>query len=168
MPDSYSPVLQVKRLDDRAAVPAYQTEHAAGLDIAACLPRAPIECSSIEIAPGEIVKVPTGLSIAIPEGFEGQVRPRSGLAIRHGLTIPNAPGTIDADYRGEIFVALINLGRQAVRVSDGDRIAQLVIAPVARASLVTVEALGATSRGDKGFGSTGISGRTQGGGATLG
>ncbi|HZW09921.1 MAG TPA: dUTP diphosphatase [Phycisphaerales bacterium] len=152
----HSPVVHVQRLDPRAAIPAYQSEHAAGLDIGACLPRADHALDSIEIMPGQIVKVPTGLSLAIPVGFEGQVRPRSGLATRYGLTVPNAPGTIDADYRGELLVALINLGAAPVRVSHGDRIAQLVIAPVAHASIVVVESLSATARGERGFGSTGV------------
>lgn len=151
------PFLQVKRLDPRAALPEYQSEFAAGLDLAACLPRGAIEEASIVIEPGQIVKVPTGIAMAIPVGFEGQVRPRSGLATRHGLTVPNAPGTIDADYRGELFVALINLGRQPVTIAHRDRIAQLVIAPVATVRVQIVENLGETHRGAGGFGSTGIS-----------
>jgi dUTP pyrophosphatase len=150
------PVVQIKRLDDRATIPAYHSELAAGLDISACLPRGEHASDSVSIVPGAIVKVPTGLALAIPVGFEGQVRPRSGLATRHGLTIPNAPGTIDADYRGELLVALINLGPEPVRVSHGDRIAQLVIGPVAHASLVVVESLSVTARGERGFGSTGV------------
>lgn len=143
-------------MDSRASVPVYQTEHAAGLDLAACLPRGEIATGEIAIEPGRIVKVPTGLALAIPEGFEGQVRARSGLATRHGLTLPNSPGTIDADYRGELFVALINLGREAVVIRHGDRIAQLVIAPVARARVEVVDSLDETPRGEGGFGSTGI------------
>ncbi|MBK7404250.1 MAG: dUTP diphosphatase [Phycisphaerales bacterium] len=151
------PSLQIKLLDTRAAAPAYQTEHAAGMDLAACLPRGEIAASAIEIAPGQIVKVPTGLALALPEGFEGQVRPRSGLAVRHGLTVVNAPGTIDADYRGELFVALINLGPAPVRVSHGDRVAQLVVAPVSRALILVVsQDLAETARGSGGFGSTGV------------
>lgn len=126
------------------------------MDIAACLPRGEIPEGEATIQPGQIVKVPTGLSMAIPRGYEGQVRPRSGLATRHGLTVPNAPGTIDSDYRGELFVALINLGSQPVTISHGTRVAQLVIAPVARAALVVVSALEETSRGAAGFGSTGL------------
>jgi len=152
-----TPALHVVRLDPRAAIPQYCSEHAAGLDLAACLPRGELP-GRVRIAPGEIVKMPTGLALAIPEGFEGQVRPRSGLATRHGLTIPNAPGTIDADYRGELFVALINLGREPVEIGHGDRVAQLVIAPVARAAVIVAEQLGGTGRGAGGFGSTGISG----------
>jgi len=101
------------------------------------------------------VKIPTGLSLAIPSGHEGQVRPRSGLATKHGLTVVNAPGTIDADYRGEVFVALINLGREPVTIEHGDRIAQLVIAPVVRAAVLVAGELDDTGRGAGGFGSTG-------------
>jgi dUTP pyrophosphatase len=152
----HSPALDVVRLDPRAVLPQYCSEHAAGLDLAACLPRGDLEDASVEIAPGAIVKVPTGLAVSIPVGFEGQVRPRSGLATRHGLTLPNAPGTIDADYRGEVFVALINLGPRPVVVGHGDRVAQLVIAPVARAVVREVGRLEATGRGEGGFGSTGV------------
>jgi dUTP pyrophosphatase len=151
------PTLQVRRLDERATLPAYQTEHAAGLDLAACLPRGGFDAEVLQINPGAIVKIPTGLALAIPAGFEGQVRPRSGLATRCGLTVVNAPGTIDADYRGELFVALINLGPEPVRVSHADRIAQLVVAPVSRAALVVVADLDETLRGAGGFGSTGVS-----------
>ena len=105
---------------------------------------------------GRILKLPCGLACAIPEGFEGQVRPRSGLATRFGVTIPNAPGTIDSDYRGEMFVALINLGPEPVTISHGDRVAQLVIAPVARATIELAGELEATIRGEGGFGSTGL------------
>lgn len=107
------------------------------------------------IDPGAIVKIPIGIALAIPQGYEGQVRPRSGLATRFGLTVPNAPGTIDADYRGEVFVALINLGREPYTVHHGERVAQLVIAPVACAQVVEVDRLDETARGDGGFGSTG-------------
>lgn len=107
------------------------------------------------LEPGDIALIPTGLSLAIPVGFEGQVRPRSGLASRHGVTVPNAPGTIDADYRGELKVALINLGRATHTIEPGARIAQLVIAPVSRATLHEVEELSTTQRGEGGFGSTG-------------
>lgn len=151
------PTLQIKKLDSCAAMPAYHSAHAAGLDLAACLPRGSIKEDSITIEPSQIVKIPTGIAMAIPVGFEGQVRPRSGLATKHGLTVPNAPGTIDADYRGELFVALINLGRQPVTITHHDRIAQLVIAPVATVRVQIVENLGKTQRGDGGFGSTGIS-----------
>lgn len=156
MHDTPGPLLQIRKLDPRASVPSYQTEHAAGLDVAACLPRGDHRGAEVVVEPGRICKVPTGLSLAIPVGFEGQVRPRSGLATRHGLTIPNSPGTIDADYRGELFVALINLGSEPVTVRHGDRIAQLVIAPVSRAAVLVVEELDETARGVGGFGSTGV------------
>jgi dUTP pyrophosphatase len=111
--------------------------------------------AAIEIAPGSIVIVPLGFSMEIPVGYEGQVRPRSGLATKHGVTVPNAPGTIDADYRGEMRVALINLGNAVFRVEPSMRVAQLVIAPVAHARVCVVEELSATARGSGGFGSTG-------------
>jgi dUTP pyrophosphatase len=132
-------------------LPSYQSEHAAGFDLVAAVPSA----NPVTIAPGARALVPTGLAIALPEGYEAQVRPRSGLAARHGLTILNSPGTIDADYRGEIQVVLANLGSESFAVSRGMRIAQLVIAPVVRAHIVEVESLDKTSRGGGGFGSTG-------------
>lgn len=132
-------------------LPAYQSEHAAGLDLCAALP----DRQPLTLAPGARALVPTGIAIALPEGYEGQVRPRSGLAARHGVTVLNAPGTIDADYRGEVQVLLINAGRQPVTIARGMRIAQLVIAPVTRARLNEVRALDQTSRGQGGFGSTG-------------
>ena len=133
------------------ALPAYATPGAAGCDL-----RAAIE-SPMTIAPGERSLVPTGLVIAVPPGYEGQVRMRSGLALRQGLILPNAPGTIDSDYRGEIRVIVANIGQEPVTLSRGDRIAQLVIAPVARATLTRVEALPESGRGSGGFGSTGRS-----------
>lgn len=151
-------VLQIKRLDPRSLAPAYQTQDAAGLDLAACLPRGEIATAELSIRPGQIVKVPTGLAVGIPAGHEGQVRPRSGLATRHGLTVVNAPGTIDADYRGELFVALINLGPEPVVIKHADRVAQLVIAPVSRAAVLVVAELDGTARGGGGFGSTGVGG----------
>jgi dUTP pyrophosphatase len=111
----------------------------------------------VQLAPGQRALIPTGLRLAIPQGFEGQVRPRSGLAARHGITVLNSPGTIDSDYRGEICVILINLGSEPYTISHGDRIAQLVIAPTTRAELVEVESLDTTERGEGGFGSTGVS-----------
>ncbi|MEM9064405.1 MAG: dUTP diphosphatase [Planctomycetota bacterium] len=146
------PGLRVKRLDGRASVPAYQTALAAGLDLAACLP----DGESITLFCGKIALVPTGLALAIPPGFEGQVRPRSGLSTRHGVTVPNAPGTIDADYRGEVKVALMNLGPEPFVIEHGMRVAQLVIAPVAHAVVEEVAELDETGRGAGGFGSTGI------------
>ena len=130
-------------------LPAYQTDQAAGLALPAALNQ------PLTLAPGEIALVPTGLKLAIPPGYEGQVRPRSGLAVRKGLTLVNAPGTIDADYRGEVKVALINLGREPVTIARGERIAQLVIAPVVRAELVESDRLPPSSRGEGGFGHTG-------------
>ena len=132
-------------------LPRYETEAAAGLDLAAAVP----EDAPISIAPGERALVPTGLALQFPIGFEAQVRPRSGLALRHGVTVLNAPGTIDADYRGELKVLLVNFGQETFTVTRGARIAQLVMAAVARATLVEAETLDATSRGDGGFGSTG-------------
>ena len=142
------------KLDDRATIPQYQTMLAAGLDLAACLPRHGTP-EIVTVDPGEIVKIPLGFACAIPPGFEGQVRPRSGLATKHGLTVPNAPGTVDADYRGEMFVALINLGKQSIDITHAMRIAQLVIAPVSHATIIEVDSLDETTRGAGGFGSTG-------------
>ena len=132
-------------------MPAYQTSGAAGFDLHACLESG----EPIPLEPGNIVVVPTGLAMAIPEGFEGQVRPRSGLASKFGVTLPNAPGTIDWDYRGEIKVPLVNLGRQVVAIEPGMRIAQMVISPVVRVRIVASRSLDATARGSGGFGSTG-------------
>ena len=132
-------------------LPGYQSHSAAGLDLMAAVPAG----TPLTIASGRWAAIPTGIAIALPPGIEGQVRPRSGLAARHGVTILNAPGTIDADYRGEIQVLLVNLGDQPFSVSRGDRIAQLIVAPVARAQLQEVDALDNTQRGARGFGSTG-------------
>jgi dUTP pyrophosphatase len=132
-------------------LPAYQTTHAAGLDLLAAVP----ETAPLVLAPGEYAMVPTGLSIALPDGHEAQVRPRSGLAAKHGVTVLNAPGTVDADYRGEICVLLINHGSAPFAIRRGERIAQMVIAPVAQAELVPVISLSPTGRGSGGFGSTG-------------
>lgn len=154
------PTLLVQRLDARATLPVAGSAHAAGLDLAACLPRGEIACDSVVIAPGAIRKIPTGLALAIPTGFEGQVRPRSGLATTRGVTLPNAPGTIDADYRGEVFVALVNLGPEPFEVVHGMRVAQLVIAPVSCAVVIEAEHLDSTARGEGGFGSTGLGSTT--------
>lgn len=132
------------------SLPAYQSDDAAGLDLQAAISAS----EPVTIAPGARALVPTGLAIALPKGFEAQVRPRSGLALKHGITVLNSPGTIDADYRGEIQIILINLGASPFAVSRGDRIAQLVVAPVTRATLIKVETLDATRRGAGGFGST--------------
>lgn len=147
-----NPPLCIKKLDPRAAVPAYQTEQAAGLDLAACLP----EGETVQLEPGRIALIPCGFAMSIPDGYEAQVRPRSGLATRHGVTVPNAPGTIDSDYRGEVKVALINLGQVPYEITHGARIAQLVVAPVSRAQVQVVEELSNTARGAGGFGSTGV------------
>ena len=133
------------------SLPAYQSAHAAGLDLLAAVS----EDAPMVIAPGKHALVPTGLVIALPPGFEAQVRPRSGLAAKHGVTVLNAPGTIDADYRGEISVILINHGDAPFQIQRGERIAQMVIASVVRAELVPAASLSATDRGDGGFGSTG-------------
>lgn len=143
--------LQITRVGDvEVPRPEYQSAGASGLDLCAAVPAA------VAIAPGERRLVPTGYAIAIPEGFEGQVRPRSGLALRHGVTVLNTPGSIDSDFRGELHVLLVNHGHEAFTVERGDRIAQLVIAPVARAELSLVEALDETARGSGGYGSTGV------------
>nr|CRH07257.1 Deoxyuridine 5'-triphosphate nucleotidohydrolase (dUTPase) (dUTP pyrophosphatase) [Candidatus Magnetococcus massalia] len=130
-------------------LPAYQTTHAAGLDLLAALEQ------TVVLQPGERVLIPTGLAIAIPVGYEGQVRPRSGLALKRGLTVLNAPGTIDADYRGEVGVILINLGQQAVEIPRGERVAQLLFAPVVQGAWKVVAQLCDTERGSGGFGHTG-------------
>lgn len=132
-------------------LPAYQSALAAGLDLLAAVPAD----SPLEIAPGDRAMVPTGLVIALPPGSEGQVRPRSGLAVRHGITVLNTPGTIDADYRGEVQVILINLGAEPFRITRGMRVAQLVVAHVQHAKLVEAKSLAATQRGSAGMGSTG-------------
>jgi dUTP pyrophosphatase len=146
-------IVEVRRLPhaEGLALPAYQTAHAAGLDLVAAVG----EQSPVTLAPGERALVPTGLAIALPPGFEGQVRPRSGLALKHGITVLNAPGTIDADYRGEVGVVLINHGSETFVIRRGERIAQLVVASVQRAELSVTVALSETSRGTGGYGSTG-------------
>ena len=132
-------------------LPAYHSARAAGLDLYAAVPAD----APVVIAPGEHATIPTGIALALPPGTEGQVRPRSGLAARHGVTVLNAPGTIDADYRGEVAVILVNFGRVPFEVARGHRIAQLVIAPVTRVRLREVSDLDGTARGRGGFGSTG-------------
>jgi dUTP pyrophosphatase len=133
---------------DGASLPRYQTEGSAGMDLVSTEP--------VELAPGERKLVGTGIQVAIPAGFEGQVRPRSGLAVRHGISMVNTPGTIDSDYRGEIKVLLINLGDSVVKLGQGERVAQLVICPVMRADWLVVKSLDDTERGGGGFGSTGV------------
>lgn len=146
------PTLRVHLLQERAILPRYQTAGAAGMDLACCLPEAG---SRLEIAPGQIVLVPTGLRIAVPLGYEAQIRPRSGLSTKHGITLPNSPGTIDSDYRGELFVPLVNLSHSTFILTDGMRIAQMVIAPVVQVTIEPVATLDETQRGSGGFGSTG-------------
>lgn len=150
-----SPVeLRVMRLPHGAGLPlpAYQSAQAAGFDLLAAVP----EDAPLVIAPGHSAKVPTGIAIALPPGFEGQVRPRSGLAAQHGVTVLNAPGTVDCDYRGEVAIILINHGSAPFTVVRGMRIAQMVIAAALRAEIQEVRQLEATARGTGGFGSTGI------------
>ena len=145
--------LALRRLPhaDGLALPAYETEGAAGMDLRAAVP----QDAPVTLQPGERQMIPTGLSMAIPPGYEVQVRPRSGLAAKHGLTCLNSPGTVDIDYRGELKVILINLGREAFVVQRGERIAQMVVAPVTRGVFEEVDVLPETVRGEGGFGSTG-------------
>lgn len=134
------------------ALPAYATEHSAGMDLLAAV----VEPKTI--TPGDRALIPTGIAIALPEGYEAQVRPRSGLALKHGISLVNAPGTIDADYRGEVGVIIINLGKEPFVVEHGMRIAQMVVAPYSRANWNEVSELSSSARGAGGFGSTGIKG----------
>jgi dUTP pyrophosphatase len=146
------PVLRIHRLRNDASLPRYATVGAAGLDLTAAIDAA------LVVEPLGRAKIPTGLVVGLPEGHEGQVRPRSGLAAKHGLTVLNAPGTIDEDYRGELAVLLVNLGSEPVTIQPGDRIAQLVVAPVTKVQVLEVRdaaELGSTERSDGGFGSTG-------------
>ena len=144
-------IVQIRRLNLHSTnpLPSYMTPHAAGMDLYAEL------AEELVLGPGERALVGTGIAIALPEGYEAQVRPRSGLALKHGITMLNTPGTIDADYRGEIGVIVINHGREPFVIRHGERIAQLVVAPVVRATLVVVDELDSTSRGAGGFGHTG-------------
>ena len=146
--------IAVKRLGHGAGLklPAYQSAGSAGMDLVAALP----EDAPAVLEPGGRKLIPTGLAIALPDGFEAQVRPRSGLAVMHGVTVLNTPGTIDADYRGEVMVLMVNLGDDPFTVTRGMRIAQMVIAPVRQAMLAEVDDLEATGRGGGGFGSTGL------------
>ena len=143
------PAVKVKKLEPRASVPAYLSTGAAGCDVAACLE------VPLELAPLQRFAVPTGLAFEIPEGYEIQVRPRSGLSFKQGLTVVNAPGTIDSDYRGEVKILVVNLGDKPVTISHGDRIAQLVLQRVERIEWVEAQELENTARGAGGFGSTG-------------
>lgn len=146
--------LKIQRLPhaEGLALPAYQTPDAAGMDLVAAIAEADV----LTLAPGRSAKVPTGLIFELPLGTEGQVRPRSGLAAKHSVTVLNTPGTIDADYRGEVAVILINLGSEPFHVRRGDRIAQLVVAPVLQVSVKEKRKLSSTARGPGGFGSTGV------------
>ena len=136
--------------DQDIQLPRYMTPHAAGMDICAAVTQA------LTLSPGSIELVPTGFAMALPSGFEAQIRPRSGLAIKHGITVVNAPGTIDSDYRGEVRIGLINLGKSAYTIERGERIAQMIIAPIARVQTQLVEILDETQRNSGGFGSTGV------------
>ncbi len=135
-----------------AREPFYATSGAVGADVYAFLDR------DIVLEPGDTVLVPTGIYLEIPPGYEAQIRPRSGLAIKYGVTVINAPGTIDSDYRGEIQIGLVNLGRKEFVIHNGDRIAQMVFSPIVRASFVSVNSISSSERGERGFGSTGING----------
>jgi dUTP pyrophosphatase len=144
--------LQIKRIrGEGTTLPRYMTPHAAGMDLFASL-----EEGEVTLPSGRWRLIPTGVAIALPEGYEAQVRPRSGLALKHGVTLLNTPGTVDADYRGEIGVIMINLGAEPFVIKDGDRIAQMVIHQVCRAELQEVDELPSSSRGEGGFGHTGM------------
>jgi len=150
---SQSLTVPIQRLPHGAdvALPAYQTAHAAGMDLHAALPHD----QPVTLDPGDIALIPCGFALALPIGYEAQVRPRSGLAVKHGISMPNAPGTIDADYRGEVKVPLVNLGRAPFTVERHERIAQMVIAPITRAAWMETDRLEITARGANGFGHTG-------------
>ena len=143
-------MLKIMKIDPSVQLPQYESESAAGMDLRAFL------ADDVSIPPLGRAKIPTGLRIEIPEGFEGQVRPRSGLAVKFGVTVLNSPGTIDSDYRGDVHVIVVNLGAQMFTVKNGDRIAQLVITPVFRAAIAETEDMSVTRRGSGGFGSTGL------------
>lgn len=145
--------IKVKKIHPKAVMPVYMTEHAAGMDLCTVIDE------PVVLAPGERTLLPTGLAMEIPPGYEGQVRPRSGLALKKGIALVNSPGTIDADYRGEIGIIMINLGDQPVVFLPGDRVAQLVVAPVTRAVLVEAEILNDSVRSSGGFGHTGVNGQ---------
>lgn len=151
------PLIRVLRedwADPSVALPAYATAGAAGADIRANLPLSE-RAAGLVLPPMERLVVPTGIRVEIPEGYEAQIRPRSGLALKHGISLPNTPGTIDSDYRGPLGVLLVNLGAAPVVIAHGERIAQMIVAPVVRAEFAEVAALGETARGGGGFGSTG-------------
>ncbi|WP_299984569.1 dUTP diphosphatase [uncultured Ruegeria sp.] len=144
-------VIREEGADPSVPLPSYETKGAAGADIRANLP----DCASIVLEPGHRALVPTGLRIEIPQGYEVQVRPRSGLALKHGITLPNTPGTIDSDYRGPLGVIVLNAGQEPFEIAHGERIAQLIVAPVVQATFEDAEVLSKTDRGAGGFGSTG-------------
>ena len=144
-------VIRDEGADPSVALPSYETTGAAGADVRANLPGG----ASITLEPGQRALIPTGLRIEIPNGYEVQVRPRSGLALKHGITLPNTPGTIDSDYRGPLGVILLNAGQESFEVAHGERIAQLVVAPVVQAMFEAADSLSDTDRGSGGFGSTG-------------
>tara|TARA_B100000963_G_scaffold342535_1_gene343484 strand:- start:6706 stop:7146 length:441 start_codon:yes stop_codon:yes gene_type:complete len=139
----------IKRLSKEVAIPKYETDGSSGMDLAANI------SNELNIDPGKVAIIPTGISLSIPEGFEVQIRPRSGLAAKQKISVLNTPGTIDADYRGEVKVILINLGQEPFKVERGLRVAQMVVCPIIKAKLVEVDDLGKTERGAGGFGSTG-------------
>ncbi len=149
-----APAVRFRRLEGNAdlPIPAYATAGAAGFDLRAAVP----ESEPAVLAPGERVLVPTGFACAVPHGYEMQVRPRSGLAVKHGISIVNSPGTVDSDYRGPLMVCLINLGSEPFAISRGDRIAQGVVAPAPQLELIEANTLDETMRGEGGFGSTGV------------
>ncbi|MFA6506957.1 MAG: dUTP diphosphatase [Treponemataceae bacterium] len=144
------PTIKIQKLSTRAKIPTYGSDGAAGADLSARLDK------SVNLAPGERQLIPTGIKMELPPGFEGQVRPRSGLALKKGVTVLNSPGTIDEDYRGEVQIILINHGDHPFVVNDGDRIAQLIIAPVSRAAFSETSELSDSVRSSSGFGSTGV------------
>ena len=143
-------ILKIKKINANAIIPQFMTEHSAGMDIYACLK------GTVIIKPMERILISTGIAVSIPKGYELQIRPRSGLAIKHGITLLNTPGTIDADYRGEIKIILINLSNKDFRINHGDRIAQMILNKVERINFEIVESLDETDRGSGGFGSTGV------------
>lgn len=149
-----APIVRFRRLDGNAdlPIPAYATTGAAGFDLRAAVPGD----APFMLRPGCRELVPTGFACAVPHGYEMQVRPRSGLAVKHGVTVANSPGTVDSDYRGPLLVCLVNLGTEAFRLARGDRMAQAVIAPAPQVALVETDELDATVRGERGFGSTGV------------
>ncbi|WP_171211798.1 dUTP diphosphatase [Ruegeria sp. HKCCA5426] len=144
-------VIREDGADPSVPLPSYETAGAAGADVRANMP----DVASVTLQPGERALIPTGLRIEIPQGFEVQVRPRSGLALKHGITLPNTPGTIDSDYRGPLGVIVLNAGQEAFEITHGERIAQLIVAPVVQATFEAADTLSDTARGAGGFGSTG-------------